>query len=202
MLARLVVFLGWFVQTSTASSSSSRGTGLEVSFPWELYGVGFLCVVAAIAPWEAMTWACEWCGLRRVGSVSESRGARRLRKLQQAAQEEVERYSLDDVGAEEELQTPRRPTPSRTHDSTLRYSPNVARASHEGRPSTPERSFGHSRGHRGRYPPLMVATGMPTNDWDHGFRPNPGPVIMSEQTVYIMMATVGACETPSPAGGR
>ena len=45
VLAKLVILLGWMVQGSRASTVG-RGTGLEVSFPWELiYGwsPGFGC---------------------------------------------------------------------------------------------------------------------------------------------------------------
>ena len=180
LLVRLVVFLGWLVQTSGASSAISRGSGLEVSFPWELYGLGVICLVAAIAIWEAIKWVCEWYGLRRVSSVSESRGARRLRKLQQAVQQEVERYRLDDLAADEPMTTlgegPRTsrvlPTTSAPESQTYR-SPGRMYRSTQG----PEGTFGSARRSR------MTSTssvGVQTEDWDHGFRECPGPFIMSE----------------------
>ena len=180
LLVRLVVFLWWLVQTSGASSAISRGSGLEVSFPWELYGLGVICLVAAIAIWEAIKWVCEWYGLSRVSSVSGSRGARRLRKLQQAVQQEVERYRLDDLAADEPMttlgegpRTPRvLPTTSAPESQTYR-SPGRMYRSTQG----PEGAFGSSRRSR------MTSTssvGVQTEDWDHGFRECPGPFIMSE----------------------
>ena len=53
-------------------------------------------MIAAIAVWEAIKWFFEWLSLRRSGSVEEARGARRLRRLQQAVQEEVSRYGLEE----------------------------------------------------------------------------------------------------------
>ena len=94
VLARLVVILGWLVQSARASTV--RPEGITVSFPWELYGVVIIGLVAAIGAWEAMKWVADWLSLRRSGSVQESRGARRLRRLQQAVQEEVARYGLDE----------------------------------------------------------------------------------------------------------
>ena len=95
VLAKLVVILGWMVQGSRASSTTP-GTGLEVSFPWELYLVAVLALVASIALWEGVKWLLEWVSLRRSGTVSEARGARRLRRLQQAISEEVARYDFDE----------------------------------------------------------------------------------------------------------
>ena len=37
VLARLMVILGWLVQSARASTVGSEG--ITVSFPWELYGV-------------------------------------------------------------------------------------------------------------------------------------------------------------------
>ena len=91
VVARLALILGWLVQGTRASRPSE---GLEVSIAWELYGVALLCVIAAIALWEAVKWLLEWASLRRRGSVEEVRGVRRLRRLQQAGQEEVARYGF------------------------------------------------------------------------------------------------------------
>ncbi|CAE7035047.1 unnamed protein product [Symbiodinium sp. CCMP2592] len=91
----LVLLMGWMVQGSRASTTSEpEERGIEVSMPWELYGLILLGLVAAIGVWEAIKWFFEWISLRRSGSVEESRGARRLRRLQQAVQEEVARYGL------------------------------------------------------------------------------------------------------------
>ena len=168
------------MQTSGASSAASRGSGLEVSFPWELYGLGILCLVAAIAIWEAIKWVCEWYGLRRLGSVSESRGARRLRKLQQAVQQEVEKYRLDDFAADEpwtalgegarlprtsptanEVEGPACGSLGRTYDPVR----------------TPERL---SRSSERLRRTSTSSVGVQTEAWDHGFREYPGPFIMSE----------------------
>ena len=111
VLARLTLILGWLVQGSRGSRDR-MDAGLEVSFAWELYAFVILAVIAAIALWEAVKWFFEWLSLRRSGSVEEARGARRLRRLQQAVQEEVSRYGLD--GPDESttpLGTSRRPTP-------------------------------------------------------------------------------------------
>ena len=89
ILARFVVVLGWLIQGSRAASSTS--SGIEVSMPWDLYGLAVLCIIAAIAVWEAIKWFFEWISLGRKGSVEEARGARRLRRLQQVVQEEVSR---------------------------------------------------------------------------------------------------------------
>ncbi|OLQ09932.1 Copia protein [Symbiodinium microadriaticum] len=96
ILARFVVVLGWLIQGSRAASSTS--SGIEVSMPWDLYGLAVLCIIAAIAVWEAIKWFFEWISLGRKGSVEEARGARRLRRLQQVVQEEVSRYDLHDQG--------------------------------------------------------------------------------------------------------
>ena len=114
VLAKLVILLGWMVQGSRASTVG-RGTGLEVSFPWELYIVGALALVASIALWEAVKWILEWISLRRSGTVSEARGARRLRRLQQTISEEVARYDLD---APEEVLGERTPRSSSTTRSS------------------------------------------------------------------------------------
>ncbi|CAE7357932.1 GIP, partial [Symbiodinium sp. KB8] len=95
ILAKLVVILGWMVQGSRASSVT-QGSGLEISFPWELYLVAMLALVASIALWEGIKWLLEWISLTRSGTVSEARGARRLRRLQQAISEEVARYDFDE----------------------------------------------------------------------------------------------------------
>ncbi|CAE7397602.1 GIP [Symbiodinium sp. CCMP2592] len=71
VLAKLVLLMGWMVQGSRASETD-RGAGLEVSFPWEMYAVGGLMLVASIAVWEGVKW-----------------------RLQQTISEEVARYDLD-----------------------------------------------------------------------------------------------------------
>ena len=78
------------------ASEERPNAGLEVSFAWDLYGLAIIAVIAAIAVWEAIKWFFEWLSLRRSGSVEEARGARRLRRLQQAVQEEVSRYGLEE----------------------------------------------------------------------------------------------------------
>ncbi|CAE7799184.1 GIP, partial [Symbiodinium necroappetens] len=156
LLARLVVFLGWLVQTSGAATTEGRGTGLEVSFPWELYGLSFLALVAAIGLWEALKWFCEWLSLRSRGSVEESRSARRLRRLQQAVQEEVARYGLDDPAM---MQEPPVTPLARSSQSTPRPSPFRMRAE-----------------------PMLartVSVGVQT-DFVEEFQPFPGPFVVSE----------------------
>ena len=63
---------------------------LEVDFAWELYGLVFLLVVAGIALWEALKriWG------RFHPDETESREARRLRKLQSAVREELHGMGL------------------------------------------------------------------------------------------------------------
>ena len=120
VLARLVLVMGWMVQGCRASSSTS--SGIEVSMPWELYGVVVLGLVAAIGLWEAIKWVFEWISLGRKGSVEESRGARRLRRLQQTVQEEVARYALDEVDVPMSpfpSSPPRVPAPKTSSSSSL-----------------------------------------------------------------------------------
>ncbi|CAE7537271.1 unnamed protein product, partial [Symbiodinium necroappetens] len=97
ILARLAVVLGWLVQASRASPTEGD-VGLQVSFPWELYGLAAVALVAAIGVWEALKWCLEWISLKQSGSVQDARQVRRLRRLQQAVSEEVARYGLDDLG--------------------------------------------------------------------------------------------------------
>ena len=114
ILTRFVVVLGWLIQGSRAASTTP--TGIEVSMPCDLYGLAALCVVAAIAAWEAVKWFFEWISLGRKGSVEEAaaRGARRLRRLQQVVQEEMSCYDLHepgDTGPSAPRASSRRPTP-------------------------------------------------------------------------------------------
>ncbi|CAE7314814.1 GIP, partial [Symbiodinium sp. CCMP2592] len=127
VLAKLVLIMGWMVQGSRASTTQDREErGIEVSMPWELYGLLLLGLIASIGVWEAIKWFFEWVSLKRSGSVEESRGARRLRRLQQAVQEEVARYGLDDpVQDRAQPSTPRPPSTR----STPQVSPFQARSS-------------------------------------------------------------------------
>ena len=150
ILARFVVVLGWLIQGGRAASSSP---GLEVSMPWDLYGLAALCVIAAIALWEGVKWFFEWISLGRRGSVEEARGARRLRRLQQAVQEEVSRYDLqghEDAGPSTPRPSSRRPTP---------------------RPS-PIRTPATTR--------MMVEATVQTDPMPDGYSPFRGPFVMSE----------------------
>ncbi|CAE7859387.1 GIP [Symbiodinium necroappetens] len=63
---------------------------IEVTFPWELYGLVFLLVIAGIAVWEVVKKI--WSRLQP--DESESREARRLRKLQSAVREELQGIGL------------------------------------------------------------------------------------------------------------
>ena len=84
MNGTLAVF-GEACSGSRASTSTEpRRHGREVSLPWELYCLAVIVLIACIGGWEAISWFFEWVALRRSGSVEESRGARRLRRLQQA----------------------------------------------------------------------------------------------------------------------
>ena len=172
VLAKLVLILGWMVQGSRASSPD-RGTGLEVSFPWELYLVAALALVASIALWEAVKWLLEWISLRRSGTVSEARGARGLRRLQQAISEEVARYDLD--GPEEVLEglTPR-PTASR--NSTPRPSPMRQSSTMQSSSLPPSSSSMPTRSTR-----ITTSTvGTQTDPMNHGYQEFRGPFVMSE----------------------
>ena len=151
VLARLAVVLGWLIQVSRASPVESHN-GLQVSFPWELYGLAVVALIAAIGIWEAMKWCLEWCSLKYSGSVQDARQARRLRRLQQAVSEEVARYGLDDLGVDPS--TPRTLTRSTRRPSPFR--------------SAPE--------------PQAVATATVAvqTDFDDGYRPFNGPFVVSE----------------------
>ena len=63
---------------------------LEVTFPWELYGMIFLLVVTGIAVWECVkrVWS------KIYPEEIESKEARRLRKLQSAVREELHGMGL------------------------------------------------------------------------------------------------------------
>ncbi|CAE7291385.1 GIP, partial [Symbiodinium microadriaticum] len=151
VLARLAVVLGWLIQVSRASPVEGHN-GLQVSFPWELYGLAVVALIAAIGIWEAMKWCLEWCSLKYSGSVQDARQARRLRRLQQAVSEEVARYGLDDLGVDPS--TPRTLTRSTRRPSPFR--------------SAPE--------------PQAVATATVAvqTDFDDGYRPFNGPFVVSE----------------------
>ncbi|CAE7442809.1 GIP, partial [Symbiodinium necroappetens] len=154
VLARLAVVLGWLIQVSRASPVEAA-SGLQVSFPWELYGLAMVALVAAIGIWEAMKWCFEWFSLRQSGSVQDARQARRLRRLQQAVSEEVARYGLDDLGAERPApHTPRPSTRSTPRPSPFRSAPEV-----------------HA---------VQTATVAVQTDFDDGFRPFNGPFVVSE----------------------
>ena len=151
VLARLVVILGWLVQSARASTVGPEG--ITVSFPWELYGVVIIGLVAAIGVWEAMKWVADWLSLGRSGSVQESRGARRLRRLQQAVQEEVARYGLD----EGELPTTPVSTPVPMRSSTT-----------------------SSRQPRWRPTSTVADVGVQTDPEPENYRRFPGPFMVSE----------------------
>ena len=172
VLAKLVILLGWMVQGSRASTVG-RGTGLEVSFPWELYIVGALALVASIALWEAVKWILEWISLRRSGTVSEARGARRLRRLQQTISEEVARYDLD---APEEVLGERTPRSSSTTRSSSTPRPVPMRRTTPTR-SPPMRS-------RSSWEPTptvgVVSVGIQTEPMQDGYHEFRGPFVMSE----------------------
>ena len=153
ILARLVVVLGWLVQASRAASAEVQG-GLQVSFPWELYGLAVLALIAAIGAWEAMKWCLEWLSLKQSGSVQEARQARRLRRLQQAVSEEVARYGLDDLGVERTPHTPRTSTRTTPRPSPFRSMPEARSAS--------------------------SSTVAVQTDFDDGYRPFNGPFVVSE----------------------
>ncbi|CAE7297817.1 unnamed protein product, partial [Symbiodinium sp. KB8] len=94
LLARLTVILGWLVGSSTATGTDPV-PALELNFAWELYGLAVLAVVAAIGIWEFVKWILMRCCGDNVDLRSESREARRLRKLQQVVHEEVGKYGLE-----------------------------------------------------------------------------------------------------------
>ena len=163
VVARLALILGWLVQGTRASRPSE---GLEVSIAWELYGVALLCVIAAIALWEAVKWLLEWASLMRRGSVEEVRGVRRLRRLQQAVQEEVARYGLDEPVDSHEPSTPMQGSGS-TSSTTLRSSSSM---------SFPFRSRSEHVSRRRTTAEAVVQT-EPTDD---GYFQFSGPFVMSE----------------------
>ena len=152
VLARLIVILGWLVQSARATPT--RTEGIVVSFPWELYLVMIIGLVAAIGAWEALKWVADWLSLRRSGSVQESRGARRLRRLQQAVQEEVARYGLDD--GEGPVTPVSTPVPTRPTS----WSPYQSRT---GRPAT-----------------VVADVGVQTDAEPENYRRFPGPFVVSE----------------------
>ncbi|CAE7432980.1 GIP [Symbiodinium microadriaticum] len=163
ILARLAVVLGWLVQASRASPTEGE-VGLQVSFPWELYGLAVIALIAAIGAWEALKWCLEWFSLKQSGSVQDARQARRLRRLQQAVSEEVARYGLDDLG----LVTQAPSTPLASARGTPRPSP--AR-------SVPEVRAVHT-----------VSAAVQT-DFDDGYRPFNGPFVVSEHGDYFKKKT-------------
>ena len=157
VLAKLVVILGWMIQGSRAETVIERG--IEVSLPWELYGLLILGLVAAIGAWEAIKWFFEWLSLRRSGSVEESRGARRLRRLQQAVQEEVARNGFDDAAPDRGDQgTPTTPLP------------------------TSARTTAQPSSFRMRIQPAVrtTSTAVQTDEAPDGYMPFQGPFVMSE----------------------
>ena len=144
-----------------------------MSFAWELYVVGALALVASIALWEAVKQILERIWLRRRGFVSEARGARRLRRLQQTISEEVARYDLDISDEVFDETTPRisstarsgstpRSSPIRRTTPT-RSSPMMARSSWESTPATG-----------------MVSIGVQTDPMQDDYHEFRGPFAMSE----------------------
>ncbi|CAE6951085.1 GIP, partial [Symbiodinium sp. CCMP2592] len=151
-LARLTLILGWLVQGSRASDDGPK-PNLELSFAWELYGLAILAVIAAIGVWELMKWLLG----RRFGArddFSESKEARRLRKLQQVVHEDVGKYGLE-VGVK---------VSSSTGPATPQMPVLEAR---EERPSSS----------RAR----LVTRGSQSDPFDDGMRQHAGPFFASEQ---------------------
>ena len=162
VLARLVLITGWMVQGSRASTTTE--SGIEVSMPWELYGLVVLGIVAAIGVWEAVKWFFEWLSLRRSGSVEESRGARRLRRLQQTVQEEVARYALDGLDG---------PGPSTPVASSRRGTPQQSSSYQR----TPQPSY---QGGLDRANTATAEVMVQTDPMPDGYVPFGGPFVMSE----------------------
>ena len=130
-------------------------------------------MVASIALWEAVKWILEWISLRRSGTVSEARGARRLRRLQQTISEEVARYDLD---APEEVLGERTPRSSSTTRSSSTPRPASMRRTTPTR-SPPMRS-------RSSWEPTptvgVVSVGIQTEPMQDGYHEFRGPFVMSE----------------------
>ena len=127
-------------------------------------GLAALSLVAAIGVREAIKWFFEWVSLRKAGSVEESRGARRLRRLQQAVQEEVARYGLDEGEFE------RMPTSPMASSTRVTPRPCPLRRS-EAEPSTTRVSGAR---------PVTTAVAAVQTDFDDGYRPFAGPFVVSE----------------------
>ena len=91
-LTRVVLALACLSQPAAAKTvrPPREKPDLEVTFPWELYGMVFLLVVAGIAMWECVKkiWS------RFYPEEVESKEARRLRKLQSAVREELHGIGL------------------------------------------------------------------------------------------------------------
>eukprot|EP00439_Symbiodinium_sp_Y106_P056549 s616_g7.t3 len=86
-VARRAVVL--FCLTQPVAGKKSK-PDIEVNFAWELYGMVFLLAVAGITIWEVVKKI--WSKLHP--EESESREARRLRKLQSAVREELHGVGL------------------------------------------------------------------------------------------------------------
>ena len=124
------------------------------NFAWELYGLMILAVMSAIGAWELGKWGLGRCCTR--GDLpSESREARRLRKLQQVVHEEVGRYGLE-VGVK---------VSSSTAHSTSTISTDSETGGSASRSSTA---------------PRMITRSCQTDASDDGFRQHAGPFFASE----------------------
>ena len=115
-VALLCCLLLLSVQAAEESSTASRGTGIQVdndlvgSFMLVLMGLGALLI------WEGLKWLCDEIYHVYTPGASKRR-LKKLRKLQQATTEAIER-ELERLHGEERASTPRRSTATSTSSST------------------------------------------------------------------------------------
>ena len=115
-VALLCCLLILSVQAAEESSTASRGTGIQVdndlvgSFMLVLMGLGALLI------WEGLKWLCDERYHVYTPGASKRR-LKKLRKLQQATTEAIEK-ELERLHGEESASTPRRSVATSTSSST------------------------------------------------------------------------------------